>query len=78
MIRPALLLLALLPTACSSLCPREEPLLGRDGGTLACVQSTDCPRPSSVLVCADVEDRLHDCIDCVDARCVRFHPEACP
>ncbi len=63
---------------CGRVCSRSETLDGLDGGASACVQNTDCPRPSSVLVCGMDEDRLRDCIACIDNRCVRYRPEACP
>lgn len=71
------LLSTLLFLGCNRFCPREEALTGLDGGSLPCVQNTDCPRPSSVLVCGQNEDQLRDCIDCTDNRCVRYVPELC-
>jgi hypothetical protein len=73
-----LLLSAVTFVGCNRFCSRPEPLTGLDGGVSTCVQSTDCPRPSSVLVCGDNEDHLRGCIDCTDNRCVRYYPEACP
>ncbi len=72
------LVIPVLVLGCGRLCPRAETLTGLDGGSTACVQNTDCPRPSSVLVCGQNEDQLRDCIACTDNRCVRYHPEACP
>ncbi len=72
------LLIPLLLLGCGRLCFRGEPLTGLDGGNTTCVQNTDCPRPSSVLVCGQDEDQLRDCIACAENRCVRYHPEACP
>lgn len=69
--------LLLLPLACGRPCPRAENLTGLDGGALPCVQNTDCPRPSSVLVCGQEEDKLRDCIACAENLCVRYRPEAC-
>ena len=73
-----LLLSAVLFLGCGRLCARAEPLSGLDGGPSICVSNTDCPRPSSVLVCGQNEDRLRGCIGCVDNRCVHYHPEVCP
>lgn len=72
-----LLASSLLLAACGAPCVREEPVAGPGGGQAACVQATDCPRPSSVLLCTSVEDRPFGCVGCVQQRCVRFHPEAC-
>lgn len=72
----ALSLLCLL--GCNRPCVREDALTGFDGGAVACVQSLDCPRPSSVLLCASEEDRAFDCVGCTENRCVRYRPEACP
>jgi hypothetical protein len=58
-------------------CADEEPLTGTDGGTVPCVQNTDCPRPSSVLVCGNAEDMTRDCIACTSNRCVRYRPVSC-
>ena len=74
LIFPALVLVL---SACPSVCPEEEPLLGPDGGVLPCVQSTDCPRPSNVLVCTNSDDKLRDCVGCVDTRCLRYRPREC-
>jgi hypothetical protein len=63
---------------CNRPCPQEEALSGLDGGEVACVQNTDCPRPSSVLVCGNAEDMMRDCIACTSNRCVRYRPGACP
>lgn len=71
-------LLVLALVACGRLCPRESALVGLDGGALSCVSATDCPRPTNVLVCGNAEDRLRDCVACIETRCVRFVPEACP
>ncbi len=77
--RPALAALAcLLACGCINVCPVQEALNGVDGGQLSCVIATDCPRPSNVLVCSSTEDELRDCIGCVDAKCVRYRPKACP
>ncbi|MFT3713135.1 MAG: hypothetical protein QM817_36230 [Archangium sp.] len=65
-------------TGCNRVCPDEEPLAGLDGGTVPCVQNTDCPRPSSVLVCGNAEDMTRDCIACTSNRCVRYRPGSCP
>lgn len=73
-----LLLSAVLGLGCGRLCPRAEPVAGLDGGVSACVQNTDCPRPSSVLVCGQTEDQLRDCIACTDGQCTRYRPEVCP
>ncbi len=75
--RALLISSVLLLTACGRVCPREESLTGLDGGAVACVLNTDCPRPSSVLVCGQNEDQLRDCIACNLNRCVRYRPEAC-
>jgi hypothetical protein len=72
-----LLLTSVLFFGCNRVCARTEPLTSLDGGTSTCVQSTDCPRPSSVLVCGQDEDQLRDCIACTDNRCVRSIAEAC-
>lgn len=72
------LLIPLLLLGCGRLCARAEPLFSLDGGSAVCVQNTDCPRPSSVLVCGQNEDQLRNCIACTDNRCFRYHPEACP
>jgi hypothetical protein len=74
----AALLAPLLLCACSQTCPRAETLVGLDGGVALCVTSTDCPRPSSILVCGSLEDHLRDCVQCVGTQCVRYVPEACP
>lgn len=63
---------------CGRVCTRAEPLSGLDGGPSICVLNTDCPRPSSVLVCGQDQDRLRECIDCVDNHCVHYRPETCP
>lgn len=82
MLRVTLMRLFLLSAAlflgCGRVCSRAEPLTGLDGGASTCVLNTDCPRPSSVLVCGQNEDQLRDCIACTANRCVRYHPEACP
>jgi hypothetical protein len=71
------LLVVLATAACSSVCPTSAVLTGLDGGVQACVQSTDCPRPSGVLVCSDTFDESRDCVACVDTQCERFTPGAC-
>jgi hypothetical protein len=63
--------------ACSQLCPSVEPLNDSKGNQLRCVQSADCPRPSNVLVCAQAEDKLRDCIACESSRCVRHRAKVC-
>lgn len=63
---------------CARPCPVEVPQVGADGGVAACVTSADCLRPTATLICGMTEDRLRDCIDCVERQCVRFVPEACP
>lgn len=73
-----LLVSGFLLLGCGRLCARAEPLTGLDGGASTCVQSTDCSRPSSVLVCGETEDQRRDCIGCTANRCVRYRPEACP
>jgi hypothetical protein len=73
LVLPCLLLVA----ACRP-CPVEVPQSGPDGGVAACVTSADCMRPSSTLLCGSNEDRLRDCVDCVNRQCIRFVPEACP
>lgn len=72
------LLSSVLFLGCNRVCSSPEALMGVDGGDSRCVQNTDCPRPSSVLVCGEHLDELRDCIACVDSRCVRYRPEACP
>jgi hypothetical protein len=74
----AALLAPLLLWGCSQTCPRAETLVGLDGGVARCVTSTDCPRPSSILVCGSLEDHLRDCVQCDATQCVRYVPEACP
>ena len=69
---------AVLFLGCEKICPRPEQLTGLDGGPSRCVQNTDCPRPSSVLVCGENLDEKRDCIACVESNCVRYHPDACP
>jgi hypothetical protein len=64
--------------ACERVCARQEPVPGLDGGSVACVVSTDCPRPANVLVCGNLEDRLRDCVECASTRCVRYIPEPNP
>jgi hypothetical protein len=76
--RALLVLLALGAAACNRPGPVEVPQLTPDGGAAVCVTSSDCMRPSATLLCGSTEDRLRDCVDCVDRRCVRFVPEACP
>lgn len=71
-------LLLVVFAGCNRPCPVEEPLTSTDGGTVACVQNTDCPRPSSVLVCGNAEDMTRDCIACTSNQCVRYRPGACP
>ena len=73
-----LLISGVLFLGCGRVCARAEPLTGLDGGASICILNTDCPRPSSVLVCGQNEDRLRECIDCVDNTCVHYHPQACP
>ena len=63
---------------CGRVCTSPEKLTGLDGGVSVCVQNTDCPRPSSVLVCGQDEDQLRDCIACTKNECVRYHPVTCP
>ena len=76
--RALLISLVFVATACGRVCPRAESLTGLDGGAVTCVQNTDCPRPSSVLVCGQNEDQLRGCIGCTNNLCVHYHPEACP
>jgi hypothetical protein len=76
-IRLLLPALWLVLAACPSVCPEETALLAPDGGPLTCVQSTDCPRPSNVLVCTNSDDKLRDCVGCVDTLCKRFIPRDC-
>lgn len=63
---------------CGRVCVRPQPVAGADGGAAPCVQATDCPRPSDVLVCGDTEDQQRDCVACVNHACVRSFAEACP
>ena len=70
--------LALVVMACDRPCPRADSLGGLDGGPVACVVSTDCPRPANLLVCGSAEDQLVGCVDCVATRCVRYVPMGCP
>ena len=58
-------------------CSSQSDVVGPDGGVARCVQTADCPRPSSLLVCTNAEDRLKGCIGCIDGACVRFTPETC-
>lgn len=73
----SLVLSLMLVSACGRVCAREETLSGLDGGVVACVLPTDCPRPANVLVCGNLEDHLRDCIDCKATQCVRYLPEVC-
>ncbi len=68
----------LLLAACGRLCPQVDPLAGLDGGTVHCVQSTECPREANLLVCVDTEDALRDCVACEQNQCVRHRPVSCP
>ncbi len=63
--------------ACGGFCPSVEPLNSAGGDQLRCIVSTDCPRPSNVLVCAQGNDMLQDCVACERSVCVRFRPKAC-
>jgi hypothetical protein len=63
--------------ACGGFCPSVEPLNNAMGEQLRCIVSTDCPRPSNVLVCAQGNDMLQDCVACERAFCVRYRPKAC-
>ena len=63
--------------ACGRVCPEEQPLV-EDGGVQRCVLSTDCLRPSGVLICSSTDDQKRDCVACVDTRCIRFVPQVCP
>jgi len=72
----ALALLAL--TACGRVCPEAQDLQDTDGGVQRCVLATDCLRPSGVLICSSTDDQQRDCVGCVDTRCVRYVPRACP
>jgi len=76
--RALAVLLLLTAAACGRICPRTEPLTSTDGGAQPCVQNTDCPRPSSVLVCGSAEDQLRDCIGCTNNVCIHYVREACP
>ena len=69
---------ALLGAGCARVCPERQPVTGLDGGTAPCVVATDCPRPSSVLVCGQDEDKLRGCIACEAGACARYVAEACP
>lgn len=71
-------LMVLLLCSCGRLCPTLVPLTGLDGGTVSCVQSTDCPREANVYVCTNTEDALRDCVECVQTACVRHRPVTCP
>ena len=64
--------------ACANVCPQREALLTADGGQVACLVNTDCPRPANVLVCTQTEDQLRDCVSCEETHCVRYRPKACP
>lgn len=82
--------LAFVVMACDRPCPRADSLGGLDGGPVACVVSTDCPRPANLLVCGSAEDQLVGCVDCVavavvdasgfreENQCVRYVPMECP
>lgn len=63
--------------ACCGTCPRVEPLALADGGAVACLRSTDCPRQAFQLVCSNDLDRARGCVGCADGRCARWVPEAC-
>ena len=72
------LLVTVTMTACNRPCPVARPITEADGGVFPCVINTDCPRPSSVLVCGQADDQLLGCIGCVAGQCTRSVPEACP
>jgi hypothetical protein len=64
---------------CGRICPTgSEPVTNGDGGVAPCVQATDCPRASSVLVCSMTEDRLRNCVACEQGQCIRYGAEVCP
>lgn len=72
------LTLALFGAGCAVPCP-SQPVSGADGGTARCVRATDCPAPSSVLLCTSDMDRLRGCIACEDNACVQYAPTGtCP
>lgn len=71
-------LLCTLTVSCQAVCPLLEPLRAADGGVVRCAAAGECPRASTDLVCADTEDRLRGCIDCVESRCVSFSAGVCP
>jgi hypothetical protein len=71
-------LATLLGLGCARVCPRQQPVTGLDGGVAPCVVATDCPRPSSVLVCGQDEDALRGCIACESGACTQYVAEACP
>ena len=70
--------LAALGCGTTSVCPREEPVAGADGGVVRCLVNIDCPRPSNVLVCTNTVDRFKGCVDCVATECIYFRPGPCP
>ena len=69
--------LAFVLCACGAMCPKGVQLTAVDGGVLHCVQATDCPRLSNVLVCGSYDDRLRDCVACESTLCLRYQAAAC-
>jgi hypothetical protein len=77
-VRLSLLAFAVSFLGCAAPCP-SQPVSGADGGTAGCVRVTDCPAPSSVLLCTNDMDRLGGCIACENNACVQYAPTgACP
>lgn len=72
----SLLGLALATSGCFP-CPQSRPIPAPDGGVIACVRSADCLVEAGTLVCTMELDRSSGCIECRDAQCVRWTPEAC-
>jgi len=70
-VRLPLLALALFGAGCAAPCP-SQPVSGADGGTASCVRATDCPAPSSVLLCTNDMDKLRGCIGCENNACVQY------
>ena len=68
--------LAFILCACGPRCPK--PVIGFDGGVASCVQATDCPRPSNMLVCGSTLDATYHCVGCESLKCVRYDATCTP
>jgi hypothetical protein len=51
--------------------------LQSDGGAYRCINAKDCPKRSNIFACVTDQTPEHECVQCIETRCVQISPVFC-